>query len=81
MNPIVPTAWEGMVIVAGIICAAMFIGALIGIARSRNHTPAGRALWLLIVLALPVFGPMLWFLTVRTSFKFNNDVHSVEHRH
>ncbi|MGO4805648.1 PLD nuclease N-terminal domain-containing protein [Arthrobacter sp. 2MCAF15] len=49
------------------ICAATFIGALISIARSTNHTPSGRALWLLVVFALPVFGLMLWFLVGRTN--------------
>lgn len=67
VNPIVPNAWEGMVIIAGIVCAAMFIGALISIARSMNYGPAGRALWLLVVFALPFLGPMLWFLMGRTS--------------
>ncbi|MGO4192765.1 PLD nuclease N-terminal domain-containing protein [Arthrobacter sp. YAF17] len=51
-----------MVIVAGAIAAALFICALISIARSKNYTPAGRALWLLVVFALPALGPMLWFL-------------------
>lgn len=66
-NPIIPTAWEVMVIVAGAIVAALFVGALISIARSRHHTPAGRALWLLVVVTLPALGPMLWFLMGRTS--------------
>ena len=66
-NPIIPTAWEVMVIVAGAIVAALFICALISIARSKNYTPAGRALWLLVVFALPALGPMLWFLMGRAS--------------
>ena len=65
-NPIIPTAWELMVIVAGAVVAALFICAMINIARSKNYTPAGRALWLLIVCTLPALGPLLWFLIGRT---------------
>ena len=66
VNPVIPAVWEAMVIVAGALIAALFIGALISIVRSRNHTPAGAALWVLAVAALPVLGPVLWFLTGRT---------------
>lgn len=67
VNPLIPTGWEVMVIIAGAIVAALFVGALISIARDRNQTPAGKLLWLLIVLALPVLGPIVWFLIGRTT--------------
>ena len=37
---------------------ALFIGALISIARTRNHTTGSQIVWALIVLALPVIGAL-----------------------
>ena len=67
VNPLIPTGWEVMVIIAGAIVAALFVGALISIARDRNQTAASKLLWLLIVLALPVLGPIVWLLIGRTT--------------
>lgn len=75
-NPIIPTAWEVVVIVAGAIVAVLFIGALISIARSENYTPAGRAFWLLVVFTLPALGPMFWFLMGRTTSPTGRSVSS-----
>lgn len=44
---------------------ALFIGALISIARTRNHTTGSQVVWALIVLALPVIGSLAWFLIGR----------------
>ncbi|MBT2532375.1 PLDc_N domain-containing protein [Arthrobacter sp. ISL-48] len=40
---------------------ALFIGALISIARTRNHTTGSQIAWALTVLALPVIGSLAWF--------------------
>jgi hypothetical protein len=45
--------------------AVLIIGALVSIARNRTYTSVGMLVWAAIVLALPVLGPMLWFLTGR----------------
>ncbi|UZX02138.1 hypothetical protein F8G81_05530 [Arthrobacter sp. CDRTa11] len=45
--------------------AVLIIAALISIARNRTYTSGGMLVWALIVLALPVLGPVLWFLTGR----------------
>lgn len=48
-----------------IVNAALFISALISIARNRTHTSGGTVVWALIVLAVPVLGPVLWFAVGR----------------
>jgi hypothetical protein len=43
----------------------LFLAALISVVRNRNHTSGGKVVWALIVLALPVLGPVAWFLLGR----------------
>jgi hypothetical protein len=76
VNPLVPTGWEVAVLMAGAVVVMLFIGALISIGRNRNYTPAGRVFWLLIVLALPVLGPILWFLIGRTALSKEQSIPS-----
>lgn len=45
--------------------AALFIGALISIARTRNLATGSQVAWALIVLALPVIGSLAWFFVGR----------------
>lgn len=44
---------------------ALFISALISIARTRNLTAGSQVVWALIVLALPFIGALTWFLIGR----------------
>jgi len=62
-EPLVPS-WSimGLVLMAGVV---LFVGALVSIARNRTYTSGGTVVWTLIVLALPVLGPVLWFLMGR----------------
>ncbi|WP_395405105.1 PLDc N-terminal domain-containing protein [Arthrobacter sp. UC242_113] len=41
------------------------MAALISIARNRSHASGGRVVWALVVLVLPVLGPVAWFLVGR----------------
>ncbi|MGN7254057.1 PLD nuclease N-terminal domain-containing protein [Arthrobacter sp. SAFR-023] len=43
----------------------LFMAALVSIARNRNHTSGGKVVWALLVLAVPVLGPLAWFLIGR----------------
>ena len=52
----------GLVLIAGV---ALFVVALVSIARNRTYSSGGTAVWALLVLALPVLGPVLWFLIGR----------------
>ena len=47
----------------------LFVGALISIARNRTYSSGGTVVWALLVLALPVLGPVLWFLIGRKAPK------------
>ena len=52
----------GFVMSAGVV---LFIAALISVARNDRYIPGGTVVWVLIVLALPILGPVLWFLIGR----------------
>lgn len=62
-DPLVPSF--GILGVFLMVNAVVFIGALISIARTRNHTTGSQIVWALIVLALPVIGALMWFLIGR----------------
>ena len=64
-NPIVPTQWEFTVLGIGLLALLLFVAAAIGIARSHHLTGTAQALWVLVVLAFPVIGSLLWFLMGR----------------
>jgi len=66
-EPLVPD-WSilGLVLIAGVV---LFVGALISIARNGTYSSGGTVVWALLVLALPVLGPVLWFLIGRKAPK------------
>lgn len=64
-NPVVPNAWEFAVWGVALLALAVVLVALIGIARSHQLSSAARAVWVLIVLAFPLLGPVLWFVIGR----------------
>ena len=64
-NPVIPTHWEYTVIGVGVLTLLLFVVVLIDIARSRRITGLTRAVWVLVVLAFPVAGPLLWLLVGR----------------
>ena len=66
-EPLVPD-WSIMAppLIAGVV---LFVVALVSIARNRTYTSGGTVVWALLVLALPVLGPVLWFLMGRKAPK------------
>lgn len=64
-NPVIPTQWEFTVLGIGVLALLLFVVALIDIARSHHLTGAAQAVWVLVVLAFPVIGPLLWFVIGR----------------
>lgn len=64
-NPLMPSF--GILGFFLMVNVALFIGALISIARTRNHTTGSQVVWALIVFALPVIGALTWFLIGRRS--------------
>jgi hypothetical protein len=64
-NPLVPTSWEFTAFLLGGALVALVVVAVISLSRDRHYTPAQRLLWLLVILAAPVFGPLLWLAVGR----------------
>ncbi|GAA2174967.1 hypothetical protein GCM10009784_15470 [Arthrobacter parietis] len=64
-NPLIPNQWEFTVLGIGMLALFLFVVALIDIARSRHLTGLARAVWVLVVLALPLVGPLLWLVIGR----------------
>ncbi|WP_373462902.1 PLDc N-terminal domain-containing protein [Arthrobacter pascens] len=54
-----------------IVNGILFISALISIARNRTYTSARTVVWALIVPAVPVLGPVLWFAIGRRAARDN----------
>ena len=59
-NPLIPTSWEFTTLLLGGALIALVVIAIISLSRDRHYTPAQRLLWLLVILAAPVLGPILW---------------------
>lgn len=45
---------------AGLMAVLLCVVAVLSLAKDRHHSPARRLVWLLIVVAVPVVGPLLW---------------------
>ena len=66
-NPLIPVwfdlAWSGFVLCA----LVLLVLALVQIARTPELSSTGRAIWVLIVLFVPIVGPVVWFSIGRRS--------------
>ncbi|MFC9432312.1 PLD nuclease N-terminal domain-containing protein [Nocardia sp. NPDC057030] len=46
---------------------ALFIAGVVSALRSSNYAAAGKAIWVLLMLAFPFLGPVVWFVWGRNS--------------
>ena len=60
MNPLIPTSWEVLALLAGAAVIVLFVVALLSLSRDEHYTGTQRLLWLLVLLAAPLLGPILW---------------------
>lgn len=60
LNPLIPTSWEIAALLAGAAVIVLFVVAVLFLARDEHYTGTQRLLWLLVLLAAPVLGPILW---------------------
>lgn len=60
MNPLVPTTGEAAMLAAGLLAVFLCVVAVVSLMKDRHYSPSRRFVWLLIVLAVPVVGPVLW---------------------
>ena len=73
-NPLIPVwfdlAWRGFVLgalVLLVLALVLLVLALVQIARTSELSSTGRAIWVLIVLFVPIVGPVVWFSIGRRS--------------
>ena len=62
-------AWIGLIVVwilAGI-QLVLFIAAFISVLASKRYTGGGKFLWVVVVFALPLLGPIGWFVAGRNA--------------
>lgn len=52
------------VMLAGVI---LFIAGVVSVFRSGNYQSGGKAVWVLLMLAFPFLGPVVWFIWGRNS--------------
>lgn len=72
-NPVIPNQWESLVLGVGLLTLLLFVAVLIDIARSRHLSGMARAVWVLIALAFPLVGAVLWFVIGRRDNARNRD--------
>ncbi len=51
----------------GLGLVVLVIAAAISIMTSPNYTAAGKCLWILVLIALPILGALGWFVWGRTA--------------
>lgn len=66
-NPLAPGIMGLTLLALAVLALALFVAAVISIARARRLGGVAQAVWVLIVLAFPVLGPVLWFVIGRSS--------------
>lgn len=56
-----PTGWKSVVTALGAVVLGLAVVAVVSLVRTTAQDPVLRLLWLLVVLAFPVAGSVLWF--------------------
>lgn len=71
VNPLLPAgfdvAWSIIGVAVAVAGLALLLSALWSIMGSRRLATPGRVLWVLVVLAFPLLGPVAWFAWGRTA--------------
>lgn len=62
MNPLIPTVLDGVLMAVSTAASLLALAAFVSLVRSPS--PAGRRLlvWILVVLFMPILGPIAWFV-------------------
>lgn len=67
INPLIPAGYDyawGAIILA---VAILTVAGIVSILRSPRLATAGRLLWLVLVLVVPILGALAWFVGGRTA--------------
>jgi cytochrome c oxidase assembly factor CtaG len=54
-----------VIIILMIAAAVLFIAALVSIIKAPRASTGERVIWVLVVLILPLLGPLVWFIVGR----------------
>lgn len=65
MNPLVPTALDGVLIAMSLVALFFAISAFISLMRSGSSSGRRLLAWTLVVLFVPIVGPATWFIARR----------------
>lgn len=60
-TPLIPTTWEVLALLVGAAVIVLFVVAVLSLSKDEHYTATQRLLWLLVLLAAPVLGPILWW--------------------
>lgn len=56
-----------IILVVGFAQLFLFISALLSILKTPNVSTTARAVWVVITFVFPILGPLVWFVTGRSS--------------
>ena len=62
-DPVLPVSFELLAIIPLVLWAALFVAALLTIAKSNHLTAVQRVLWTIAVIVLPVAGSAAWLIS------------------
>jgi apolipoprotein N-acyltransferase len=65
MNPLVPSALDGVLMTASLVALIMALVALISVLRVTFRSWWRQLAWVLVVLIVPYIGPLAWFVARR----------------
>lgn len=65
-NPLVPAAYDIVTVGVSVIYWAAMIVAVVSLSRASKDLTLGQlGIWLLVVLLVPLIGPLVWFVSGR----------------
>lgn len=62
MNPLVPTALDGVLMTVSLIALFLALAAFISLMRSGSTSGRRLIVWTLVVLFVPIIGPATWLI-------------------
>lgn len=65
MNPLVPTALDGVLMTVSLVALFLALAAFISLMRCGSTSGRRLIAWTLVVLFIPIVGPATWFLVRR----------------
>lgn len=64
-SPLAPSLFEVVIIICGVLHLGLFLTLLVWLPRQKNTDPVLRFVGLLVVLVIPVVGPLTIWLSLR----------------